>query len=96
MSEPKGAIPKLFVFITMLILGILFNVPDEVNIGVISIDYISKNLTLFGSGQAEQIVANTATNSIIVLKILGVVLFVVGARKSMFYFEENSILMNKL
>lgn len=74
MSEPKGAIPKLFVFITMLILGILFNVPDEANIGVMILEAFAKAISPFNNQQANQMIANY----ILLIKVLGIVLFIVG------------------
>jgi hypothetical protein len=73
MSEPKGAIPRLVIFIIGLILGIMFVVPDEVNIGVMILEALAKAIQPLGVGQANQWVGIY----IIMLRIFGVVLIVV-------------------
>jgi len=74
-SEPRGAIPKLIIFIFGLILGILFAVPSPVHIGVMILEALVKAINPLGVEQANQMVAMY----IIFLRIFGIVLIVVDA-----------------
>lgn len=72
MSNPKGAIPKLIVFIFGLILGLWFFIPSEVDLSVMILDALAGAIRPFGIEQANRIV----DMSIIFFRIFGVVLIV--------------------
>jgi hypothetical protein len=74
-EEPRGAIPKLIVFIVGLILGFWFAVPSEVDIGVMILEALAKAMQPLNVEQANQMVSMY----IILFRILGVVLIVVDA-----------------
>lgn len=75
MSEPKGAIPKLVVFIFGLILGFLFAVPSEIDLAVMILEAFARAIHPLNVEQANQIVEMY----IIFFRIFGVVLIVVDA-----------------
>jgi hypothetical protein len=54
MSRNQGAIPKLILFITPILLGILFNVPDEVNIGVMILKAFQPTVQSMGNEMATR------------------------------------------
>lgn len=85
LAEPKGAIPKLIIFILMLILGIMFNIPDEVNIGVLILEALAKAIAPLNIQQANQLVVNY----IIFLKIFGFVLIAIGIFEIIILFRRR-------
>lgn len=75
MSEPKGAIPKLIVFIFGLTLGFWLAVPSEVDLAVMILEAFARAMQPLNVEQANQIVGMY----IIFFRIFGVVLIVVDA-----------------
>jgi len=73
MSEPKGAIPKLIIFIIGLTLGFWFAIPSEIDIGVMILEALAKAIYPLGVEQANQM----AATYIIFFRILGVMLIIV-------------------
>lgn len=74
MYEPRGAIPKLFVLIFTTILGIVFNLPDQINVGIMILKQIAEVIAPLNIQQANQLVSNY----IIWLRIFGVLLIAVS------------------
>lgn len=66
-EEPKGAIPRIILFIVVLVIGILFAVPSEVDIGVMIIQGVARALQPFNNAQVSQM----ALSYIIYLRIFG-------------------------
>lgn len=75
MSEPKGAIPKLIIFIFGLILGFWFAIPSEVDVAVMILEALAKAIQPLNVEQANQMVGMY----IIFFRIFGIVLIVVDA-----------------
>jgi hypothetical protein len=75
MSESKGAIPKLIIFIFGLILGFCFVIPSEIDLGVMILEAFAKAIQPFNVEQANQMVGM----HIIFFRIFGVVLIFVDA-----------------
>lgn len=73
MSEPRGAIPKLIIFIFGLIFGILLGVPSPIDVGVMILEAIAKAFQPLNVEQANQIVSR----NIIFLRMFGWVLIIV-------------------
>lgn len=67
MSEPKGAIPKLFIFLLVLILGLLFAVPTPINIGVMILEAFQSSLPDYSQNVWQYI---------LILRIFGFLLIV--------------------
>lgn len=75
MSEPRGTIPRIIVFIFGLILGFWFAIPSEVDIAVMILEALAKAIYPLNIEQANQMVRMY----IIFFRIFGMVLIVVGA-----------------
>jgi len=75
MSEPKGAIPKLIIFIFGLILGFWFAIPGEVDIAVMILEALAKAIQPLNVEQANQLVGIY----IVFFRIFGIILIVVDA-----------------
>ncbi len=73
MSERRGAIPSLIIFIFFLILGFLFAVPSPVDIGVMILDAFAKAIQPLDIELANRMI-NTY---IIFLRIFGIILIAV-------------------
>lgn len=71
--EPRGAIPRLIVFIIGLIFGFWFAIPSEIDLGVMILEALGKAIQPLNVEQANQMVAMY----IIFFRILGVVLIAV-------------------
>lgn len=65
MSEPKGAIPRLFIFVFVLILGFLFAVPSPIDIGVMILEAFQSSLPNYSQNVWQYI---------LLLRIFGVLL----------------------
>ena len=73
MSEPKGAIPRLILFILGLILGFWLMIPSPINIGIMILtDFKSGMQSLPNSEMANQLM----DQSILGLQILGVLVII--------------------
>lgn len=84
-EEPRGAIPKLIVFIVGLILGFWFAVPSKIDIGVMILEALAKAIQPLNVEQANQMVSMY----IIVFRIFGIFLIVADALGIYFLFKRR-------
>jgi len=76
MSEPKGAIPRLIIFIFGLILGFWLLIPSQINIGIMILRAFQLGLqSIPNSEMANQMIEQY----IFWLQILGVMLIIADA-----------------
>jgi hypothetical protein len=73
MSESEGAIPKLIIFIFILILGFLFAIPSPIDLGIMILETVAKAIEPLNVEQANQLVGMY----IIFFRIFGIALIII-------------------